>query len=468
MTVPYDQIVFIGYVIDTAPKVNPDGTRTYLGLADPAEDIAARCELLSGALQVAASLLPPPASPPVSTLYVFVAPEFFFRGDTGAYAMDDVQLAVEGLQAIAADAQWDNWAFEFGTIVGQYESSVPGQKVQIVNFALVQEGGLAAQGADGARAIVKELKSRIDFIAQDAFPGGLLVGAVEHPKPAPPHSGSSQQLAAYDGAGIFAMYDITWAVEICLDYYEKRLQQSPQLPGNSEVQVQIVPSCGADIEEGNMIAQPGGYIFNVDGMRKNAHANLFKAATPLVKLPLATSAPVNIADVMLTKFSPPQTVPVSDLYANGSGTILVYAPVPVPPALTVPGSTDVLTWHACSSPMWSFTFTMIYDAAGKFTSVLCTIHSSEKNFEQNEYDLPLSLDLTFEPTLTEPGIRTGTIEIVQRAGAKIGNVDYEKAIYAEIKVPGFNFQGDLMQFMNSKTSPYPIQKIWPDPTPKVS
>jgi hypothetical protein len=92
--------------------------------------------------------------------------------------------------------------------------------------------------------------------------------------------------------------------------------------------------------------------------------------------------------------------------------------------------------------------------------VLCTIHSSEKNFEQNDYDLPLSLNLTFEPKPPDTAIRTGTIEIMQRAGAKIGNVAYDNAIYAEIKVPGFNFQGDLMQFMDSKTSPYPIEKIW--------
>ena len=40
----YTNIQFIGYVLDTAPQVNPDGSKTYLGLNDPKLDIEARCE----------------------------------------------------------------------------------------------------------------------------------------------------------------------------------------------------------------------------------------------------------------------------------------------------------------------------------------------------------------------------------------------------------------------------------------
>ena len=128
------------------------------------------------AMRQAKTMLPPPASPPVSRLNVFMAPEFFFRGKTGAYSMDDVQVAIATLQEIAADPEWDDWLFEFGTIIGNYEDSDASTPTQICNFALVQQGGAAAQGPDGARAIVKELMSGVDFIADSASPGALAAG----------------------------------------------------------------------------------------------------------------------------------------------------------------------------------------------------------------------------------------------------------------------------------------------------
>ena len=116
---PYDQIVFIGYVLDTTPKENDDGTSTYLGITPAVDDIDARCQLLAAAMESARSTLPPPASPPVKTLYVFMIPEFFFRGaDPGAYDMADVQYAIAALQNLAAPARWTDWVFAFGTIIG--------------------------------------------------------------------------------------------------------------------------------------------------------------------------------------------------------------------------------------------------------------------------------------------------------------------------------------------------------------
>ncbi len=452
----YDQIVFIGYVIDTAPQqLVPDGPQTYLGLPVAAEDVEARCQLMLGAMEKARSMLPPPSSPPARTLYVFVAPEFFFRGDTGAYEMDDVQLAIATLQSIAADAKWDNWIFSFGTIVGNWAVANPDKPIQICNFALVQQGGIVEQGADGARAIVKELKSDIDFIATDANPGGLLLGAVNPPAPAPVGPGSERQQAAYDGAGIFELRGINWVLEVCLDHLEGRLQQSPQLVGETEVQVQLVPSCGASVEEESVIAQQGGYIFNVDGYRTSAHANLFEVATPLVKLPRAMNGAVNITTVNLENVSPPKTVPVSSLYAHGSGSIAIYAPVPVPPARTVTGTTGVYTWRASDAPYWTFVFYVVYDDQGNFASALCEIRSGDIDFQGNKYDLPVVLDLNYPPSISDPLGWTGSINIELVTGGS-----YAHAIHGDIKVPGFNFQGDIMRFMTAENSPSKVETIW--------
>lgn len=453
---PYDQIVFIGYVLDTTPKKNLNGTYTYLGVTPPSVDIAARCELVAAAMETARSALPPPPSPPLRTLYVFMLPEFFFRGpDPGAYDMADVQLAIAALQELAAGAEWDDWVFEFGTIVGRWVVENPLQPVQICNFALVQQGGVAAQGPDGARAIVKQLKSGVDFIAANASPGGLLVGEVEYQQAAMPGPGSERQQASYDGAGIYDLVGLTWATEICRDHLLGRLQYSPQLPGESKVQIQLVPSCGADIEQAGIIAEIGGYVFNVDGWRDNqAHARLVQVAAPLRQLPRVKNVPVTVAEVTVP-VSPPRTIQVDELYASGAGSIWIYAPVPVPPAETVPGSTDTYVWEASDDPLWTFTFYLIYDDAGLFRGVFCKIRNDEIDFYANKYTLPIKLDLKFPKRPSDQAPRTGSLMIDLKSGGS-----YSFAIYGEIQVPGFNFQGDIMRFMNDKNSSKPVEKIW--------
>ncbi|WP_298688470.1 hypothetical protein [uncultured Sphingomonas sp.] len=468
---PYDQIVFIGYVLDTTPKENDDGTSTYLGITPAVDDIDARCQLLAAAMETARSTLPPPASPPVKTLYVFMIPEFFFRGaDPGAYDMADVQYAIAALQNLAAPARWTDWVFAFGTIIGQWELDDPLRPVQICNFALVQQGGMAAQGPSGARAIMKELKSDVDFIAADASPGGLLLGEVEHMEGAMPGPGSERQKANYDGAGIFDLLGITWATDICLDHLEARLQQSPMLPGEPMVQIQLVPSCGADVSQAGIIAQPGGYVFNVDGWRDNAaHARLVQVApapAQPVQMP-RVGPPVPLAITDVTIGSPPRTVQVDALYPNGPGSIWTYRPVAMPPAETVPGATDTYVWQASVNPSWTFTFYLIYDDAGLFSTVLCQIRNNEIDFYANKYELPIVLYPSFSLQPNDPVQQIGTLEIELRGGGS-----YANAIYAtihlpshydttrKVQVPPFNFEGDVMLFMNERNSIKTVRHVW--------
>lgn len=454
---PYDQIVFIGYVLDTTPKKNFDGTFTYLGVEPPAVDIAARCELLAAAMEAARVALPAPSSPPLRTLKVFMIPEFFFRGPSpGAYDMPNVQLAIAALQELAAHPQWEDWVFEFGTVLGRWAVEDPNRPVQICNFAPVQQGGMAAQGPDGARVIVKELKSGVDFIAANANPGGYLVGEVEYEKGAAKGPGSERQRANYDGAGIFDMLDLTWAAEICRDHLLGRLQGSPLLPGETRVQIQLIPSCGASIKEAFTIAQTGGYVFNVDGWRDNeARAALVKAGTPPEQMPRAKNVPLTTVQVTVP-VSPPRTIAVDALYAGGAGSIWTYAPVPVPPVQRVPGATDRYVWKASVAPSWTFTFYLIYGDNGLFERVLCQINSTKIDFMGNKYTLPFQRDLTFPP---QPPLdlveRPGSIDIQLRAGGT-----YTHAVFAKIQVPGFNFEGDILRFMAERNSPKPIEHIW--------
>ncbi len=463
---PYDQIVFIGYAIDTTPDASTP-VESYRGITPAADDIAARCQLLASVLETARANLPPPSSPPARTLYVFMIPEFFFRGPTGAYAMDDVQTAIAALQALVSDARWSDWVFEFGTIVGQWITDDPSAPVQICNFALTQQGGLAAQGSDGARAVVKELKSGVDFIAGSASPGSLLLGEVDHQPGADSGGGKERQQASYDGAGIFDLAGLTWGTEICLDHLEGRLQRSPQMPGESLVQVQLVPSCGADIMPPAMIAQPGGYAFNVDGWRDGqAHTRLVRIGATQPDLPRRAPVPIAVTQVTLPQ-SPPRTVTIGQIYAGGAGVLSVYEPVPAPPALSVPGHTASFTWRASASPSWTFTFFLIFDPAGQFSLALCTIHNTEIDFGARRYFLPINFALTFPIRPNESAARTGSIRIELRTAGVDRHAIYGKInvpgcfdVQRNTQVPGFNFEGELMRFGNDQAALPTIQTIW--------
>lgn len=443
----YTNVQFIGYVLDTAPQVNPDGSKTYLGLSDPQLDIEARCELMARAMQAARAALPQP-SPPTpegETLKVFMAPEFFFRGASGAYSMDDVQLAIASLQRMAADDQWLDWVFVFGTILG---ASAPAQQTppydidplaatQIYNFALVQQGGAAAQGDTGARMVMKELMSGVDFVATAASPSSLLLGDVAHwPAATSGGLGREQQQVNYDGAGVFELAGITWALEVCLDHRDtvRRLQRSPQLPGQKLVQLQLVPSCGMGIQAPSVVTQAGGLVFNCDGSGAASHSALAQQVPPLVSVPLSASTPVGNDDIVLQGSSPVQDVAIGALYAGGAGVVNVYPARALPAQQVVLGNTVQLDWRA--SPDYRFIFQLIYNSSGQFVTLVCEIRSKKTNFYGNNYFLPLSLQ-TQDSWKQDVSIQMNLVA---------GSSPYDGAVWCKINVPGFIFAGNAFEF----------------------
>jgi hypothetical protein len=446
----YDNIQFIGYAIDTAPQDNGNNTETYLGLPNPQQDIEARCALMLRAIETARDNLPA-ASPPDAVLKVFLAPEFYFRGDQGAYQMDDVQVAIAALQALAKDDQWADWVFAFGTIVGVSAPSTPPQQgvtqiKEIYNFVLIQEGGAADQGPAGARVVMKELKSGIDFIAGAAYPGGLLFGEVAPPTVGPEGPGRETQQAAYDGAGIFNLRGMTWAADICLDHLTGRLMKSPQLPGETEVQVQLIPSCGADIDPDGVVAATGGYVFNVDG-HNGSHADLRRVTPPPSVIAPAASFDVSDDEVSLASVSPPQAVAIDQLYRDGPGRVVIFAPVAVPAPMTVQGTRTPLVWQASGD--YRFEFDLIYDLAGDFSTVLCKIVGPKALFRGNKYFLPLRL--------LAHDLGANDVKIQMRLD--LGTGGFAHAVWCRIDVPGFDFQGNAFQF-NATTAGVAPETIW--------
>jgi hypothetical protein len=456
----YNNVRFMGYVIDTAPELNPDGSKIYLGLNNPRLDIEARCDLMMRAMEVARDALPPqsPPLPPGDTLNVFMAPEFFFRGVSGAYQMDDVQLAITILQGMAADPEWADWVFVFGTILGVSSPTLktppydidPLAAKEVYNFALVQLGGVAAQGDTGARVVMKELMSGVDFIAAAANPGGLLLGDVQHLPPSTSGGpGREQQVVNYDGAGVFELAGITWGLEVCLDHLDTvgRLQKSPQLPGENLIQLQLVPSCGMSVQAASVITQFGGYVFNCDGSRNTRHSTVAEQVPPLTEVVLSTSTPVSNAPIQLQSTSPVQDVPISSLYASGPGVVNVYPARSLPAQQTVPGSTVRLFWQA--SEDYQFVFLLVYDDNGNYVTQVCEPRSKKTNFYGNNYFLPLSLQT--QDTLKQ--------DVSIYMELRPGSSPYAGAVWCKIEVPGRKIEGIAFEFSASKSGPAP-KTMW--------
>ncbi len=471
---PYTQVQFIAYEIDTSPAntiYDPIKRKvvqgTYLGLPDPVEDIDARCELMTRAIQTAFDNLPQASPPeaPGTTLKVFLVPEFFFRGAQGAYAMEDVQVAIARLQQIAADDQWADWVFAFGTILGTSAPAIgsppvidPTATKEIYNFTLIQKGGTASQGPTGARVVMKELRSGIDFIAENANPGGMLLGEVEHMDSGNGDAswpGREQQQVNYDGAGIFDLDGLTWGVEICLDHAGsvKRLQRSPQMPGASEVQIQLIPSGGMSIKDVSVVAKTGGFVFNCDGTDGGSSA-LKQVATPMVDIDELDSYPVDDSDITLADVSPPKTVTIAELYPDGAGQISIYPTQVLPPASTVTGSVVTLNWPA--SEDYQFKFTIIYDSAGQYKTLLVAPTSPMTNFHGNNYYVPLDLETKSKQAVLIKQV-DDDVEIQVRVIAGSGGFDY--AVWCKIDVPDFDFEGNAFQF-NTSAAGAPPETIW--------
>ncbi|MCF6282668.1 MAG: hypothetical protein L3J28_10775 [Candidatus Polarisedimenticolaceae bacterium] len=438
------QICFIAYSINTAPK-NPTfnagqmPSGTYLGLDNPEQDIQARCQLIKRAIETAADQLTR-HSPPYSeeTLKVFMAPEFFFRGKRGAYQMDEVSYAISQLQTLVAAPQWENWIFVFGSLVATVQTIHP--QDEAYNFALVQQGGVAASGDSGARIIMKELKSGIDFISSTTHPGDVLLGGVEYMQAGNSGSGRERQQVNYDGAGIFDLGGITWALEVCLDHGASRLQQSPQLPGESQVQIQLVPSCGMTVTQDAIITAIDGLIFNCDGGGFGNTVNrVTQTGSPPTRQlqPIATPAGRAVSNDNLELDSPPKSITIDALFAQGPGEIVLYPPLAYPAAQPVPGTTVTLTWKAADN--LTFTFSLNYDSANKFSLLLCRIQLDSLNFHGHDYFMPLSLSTVDRDN-----------KVVEIKMHKVsGSGGYDAALWCNIQVPGFQFEGVAFEYYNT-------------------
>lgn len=291
------------------------GIGIYAGKHDTTADIDARVSLMRDALlKVAAS---PDIDKRPSTLKIFAAPEFFFRGAIGAYPLGDdkglraVQGLAKKLNALIAGDEWRDWVCFFGTTIGYKPShpstveSAPGARRPLLdtyNFALVQRGG-----PGGERHVhFKTYISSIDFL--DATPGtdgtvtfpdmNVSRAPLSWPKPMrkvtkvyPLISGAVKEgLERVVGRPVaaprFEMANVSFCLDICLDHgmgvCAKALdKEKAEGKGPGLVSVHAIVSAGMRINPLHVRVPAGGSALLADGLGAGAQQSLESHALPM-------------------------------------------------------------------------------------------------------------------------------------------------------------------------------------------
>lgn len=315
----YTHVQFISWEIYTGPNKGPfpwdmaARGQSYTGLGGlgdkridingQMEDIEARVAFTSNAMDAAHRL----ADPTETTLKVFMAPEFLYRGAGGAYLHDLINgwqstppadLAAAGLptpyaglfgslQQFAGHANYDNWLFVFGTAIS---ASFPVRKVdgkwvmdltqnaEIYNTALIQRGGLGNTSDNYASR--KHYISGIDFIDWWLAAGIHASGNVVPADPAAlaPVEGEIEGSATFTINGINDNAGVPFplGLEVCLDHASSggdganpwgRIRTD-----NRWVKLQLVPSGGMSLVPASIRLLPSAgptpysYAFNCDGL----------------------------------------------------------------------------------------------------------------------------------------------------------------------------------------------------------
>ncbi len=357
----YQRVQFVGWCVNTGPRtrhIRKSATHyevvsKYLGVDDLDADARQRCDYMSTALNEAEGSGFIDRSQ--NTLKVFMAPEFYFRGPNGAYPLEQVLSIVEKLRGEVQDAKFKDWLFVFGTALGFSRS---GQTKEVYNVALVQKG---AQGEAGARIVMKEHKSSIDFKRRDSYTRNVNGSNIRF-SPAPSRgmngeevqhlqagkggdpkrgTGKEKQKHNYGGESLFEMDGITFGLEVCLDHGSQRLRHSPVARGENRVQIQLVPSAGMSVEAASVVTVAKGLVFNCDGLNDKGHANATDDAhTELKRVTSACSG--TDTNAVLQDVAPTQRVALNAAnfaamnayYVSGPGQLHYYPSEPLPPAST--------------------------------------------------------------------------------------------------------------------------------------
>ncbi len=193
---------------------------------------------------------------------------------------------------------------------------------------------LITLGRERCLAVQKQFKSCVDFVLnyyhdQARSKGNencYLQTFVNYP----PIAATVTERKGHDADqyGVFDWQGLNIGVEICLDHIRKRLVQV-----ENGLDLQIIPSCGAEVTPGCIAARAGGYVFNCDGDYTLRDAqNAADAHTQLYRVEKAGNLEKGVAAQLGKRIEPARILPVEysgveRLFPKGAGELHVYGPV---------------------------------------------------------------------------------------------------------------------------------------------
>ena len=344
----YDDVVCIGYQIKLSSFSVSKGQWVvqYGGDVDNRADMFARCDKMITAIQEAyaafdAKYPPFPGGvlhPPDRTLRIFMAPEFYFRGRSGAYSAKVAFEVLGRLRAETNKAKYKNWLFVMGTVImatfieqtmcptcGQFlkrdwttktnnftttvdpvtgrstqkcsTCNVFGKRVKvgamIDNLALVQKGG--ETGSANSYLVEKEYVSRVDFrrVVMDSSAGPVLPEWDKNPQirtinvmgqnaqALPPEGSRDISERPVDSKFLDErMGGAVFNIDGVRFGLEVCLDHAfNRLNGSEQVSIQLVPSCGMSFKAWKCV--PGGVYFGVDADTPMCQVGVHGSALPI-------------------------------------------------------------------------------------------------------------------------------------------------------------------------------------------
>eukprot|EP00808_Paulinella_micropora_P013174 g10818.t1 len=240
-----------------------------------------------------------------TTLKVFIAPEFFFRGPMGAYTASMSQiteghtdvdqphhtpgiLIVQKLTEMVSNEQWADWLFVFGSVVlvapaaAITDPSVRSVKAgdkdgDELNYLYFNLAPVIGGGPNGHSLVAqKEYISGIDFLEKKL---GAAKYTMVDPK-AVDHLLQEHDIELLQG-DLFEHEGLTVCIEICLDHMMASKKREGVTPGIADLH--LITSSGMAIERGPVRTRRGGPTFLSDGLNSGTQMNLNEYGSGTVK-----------------------------------------------------------------------------------------------------------------------------------------------------------------------------------------
>lgn len=123
----YTDAQFIGLWMQTGQSKGIDVLKPTLGekIAEATADMQGKCAILKNAIRRAEAKIGGDIDDTPTTLKVFMAPEFYFRGAQGAYPFEVVPKILKEMKDVVADDAFDDWLFVLGTAVAVISPPAP-------------------------------------------------------------------------------------------------------------------------------------------------------------------------------------------------------------------------------------------------------------------------------------------------------------------------------------------------------